>query len=230
VTGAITLPPPTRRAFDRLAQDLVRVMAERFVALVASGPRSSVAFAQAIAPGDLEALGSLAASWHRDGIDTPLVITPEEFRRSLDAFPLEYQAIVDTHVTIAGEPPFQDLVIAPEHLRRACEVQAKSHLIHLRQGWIDSAGHDEDLTALIARSAAPLRALLSNVARLSGVDPAAHDLALAGARRAGLDENLIHDVLSLEASPEHARHLVRRLADYLTATERLWAFVDAWTV
>jgi hypothetical protein len=226
---ALSLAPHVRRSFDRLAQDLVRVLGARFVALVASGPQSSVAFAASIQPSDLEALSALTGTWTHDGLDTPLLITPDEFRRSLDAFPLEYQAIIDRHVVIAGQPPFDDLVVEPSHLRRACEVQAKSHLIHLRQGWIDAAGHDEDLAGVIVRSAGPLHALLSNVARLGGAR-GHDDLALAGAKLAGLDESLVRDVLAVEAAPDRAHHLVRRLPDYLAATERLWSFVDAWTV
>jgi hypothetical protein len=227
--SALSLAPHVRRSFDRLARDLVRVLGARFVALVASGPQSSVAFATSVQPGDLDALSALTGTWKHDGLETPLFITPDEFRRSLDAFPLEYQAIVDRHVVIAGQPPFEDLVVEPRHLRRACEVQAKSHLIHLRQGWIDAAGHDDDLAGVIVRSAAPLRALLSNVARLGGAG-GHEDLALAGAHLAGLDDALIRDVLAVEAAPDRAHHLVRRLPDYLAATERLWSFVDAWAI
>jgi hypothetical protein len=224
----LTLAPAARHAFDRLAQDVVRVFGPRFVALVASGPHSSVVFTSEIQPGDLEALGALRDTWRHDKLDTPLLLTPHEFRRSLDAFPLEYQAIVDRHVVIAGEPPFVDLVFDPQQLRRACEVQAKSHLIHLRQGWVEAAGHDADLIALIRRSAGPLRALLSNVARLGPATPHDADLAAAGARIAGLDGTLVHEILAVEATPDSARHLVRRLAEYVAVTERLWAFVDGW--
>lgn len=224
----LSLAAHAHRAFERLAQDLTRILADRFVALVASGPHSSVVFATDIAAGDLEASSALVHTWHRDGLDTPLLITADEFRRSLDAFPLEYQAIVDRHLVIAGTPPFTDIVVEPQHLRRACEVQAKSHLIHLRQGWIDAAGHETELAGVVARSAGSLRALLSNVARLSN----AHgdgDPALAGARAAGLDQNLVRDILAIETAPEHAHALVRRLPEYLAATEHLWAFVDGWT-
>src|SRR5262245_35643788 len=134
-----------------MAQDLARVFDERLVALVASGPSSATAFVSGIAPGDLAALGSLAETWHRDGLDTPLVLTPEEFRRSLDAFPLEYQTLLDHHVIIHGRPPFEQVTVNAEHLRRACEVQAKGHLLHLRQGAIDAAGHEHGLEELIAR-------------------------------------------------------------------------------
>jgi hypothetical protein len=230
VSTRLTLAAPARHAFDRLAEDLARVFGPRFVALVASGHRSGVAFATDITGGDLEAFAVLADTWHRDGLDTPLILTPTEFRRSLDAFPLEYQAIVDHHLVIAGHPPFEDLVIETQHLRRACEAQAKSHLIHLRQGWIDAAGHEHQLSALIARSAAPLRALLGNVARLGNqLAQGEEHLALTGARLAGLDVDLVREVLASETGPDHARHLVRRLQEYLVAAETLWAFVDAWT-
>lgn len=211
-----------------MAADLRRVLTDRFVALVASGLRSGVAFASTIEPGDLEALGSLAGTWHHDGLDTPLLLTSAEFRRSLDTFPLEYQTIVDRHDTIAGTPPFDGLVVDPRHVRRACEVLAKSHLIHLRQGWIDGAGHDDRLADLLVDSAEPLRACLASVARLQGHAAGAEDAAVAGARFAGLDVALIGEVLGLDSAPEHSRHLVRQLPDYLEASRKLWAYVDAW--
>jgi hypothetical protein len=210
-----------------MAADLQRVFGDRFVALVASGKRSAVGFAATIAPGDLEALGPLVEAWQRDDLETPLVLTPDEFRRSLDAFPVEYQALLDRHDVIAGEPPFGQLVIDRAHLRRACEVQAKSHLIHLRQGWIENVGHDDRLAALIVRSSAPLRALLADVARLL-VDAGDAD-ALAGANMAHLDLDLIRSILTLEDDPSHAPHLVRRLPDYVAQSAQLWTFVDTWT-
>jgi hypothetical protein len=210
-----------------MAADLRRVFGERFVALVASGAHSAVAFAATIMPGDLEALGPLVESWQRDDLETPLLLTPHEFRRSLDAFPVEYQALLDHHDVIAGEPPFAQLVIDRVNLRQACEMQAKSHLIHLRQGWIENAGHDDRLAALIVRSAPALRALLADVARLL-VDAGDAD-ALAGAGMAGLDLDLVRSIVTLEDDPAHAPHLVRRLPAYLAQSEQLWTFVDTWT-
>ena len=76
---------------------------DRFVALVAYDPeRAASRSPPASTPRDLDALGALAEAWHHDGLATPLVMTPDEFRRSLDTFPLEYQAIIDHHVVIAG--------------------------------------------------------------------------------------------------------------------------------
>src|SRR5205814_1580625 len=112
---------------------------------------------------DLEALGPLVGQWRREGLDTPLVMTPEEFRRSLDAFPLEFQAILDRHVVIAGHAPFDGVAIDPSDLRRAVEIQARSFLIHVRQGWLQGASDHDELDELLRRSAQPLRALLSSL-------------------------------------------------------------------
>src|SRR5262245_36732878 len=163
---ALSLSPSAHRAFTRLAEDSRRILGDRLVAVVVTGPRSGVVFTNVVTPGDLEAFATLVGTWHHEGLDTPMLLTPDEFRRSLDTFPFEYQTMIDRHVTIAGTPPFDNVRVAPEALRRACEVQAKGHLIHLRQGWLEAAGHEADLAKIIARSAGPLRKQLANVARL----------------------------------------------------------------
>jgi hypothetical protein len=230
VTAPLTLSAASARAFNRLAADLARVFGARFVALVAYGPAASVGFAETITADDLEACGVLADTWHRDALTTPLVVTPDEFRRSLDAFPLEYQAILDRHLLIAGRDPFAGCRIDAGDLRRACETQARSHLIHLRQGWMEAGAHAHALTELVARSAAPLRALLTNVARLQGAAPAsAEDLAAFAEREAGMSGEVVRAVLALEGGPpEHGPDAAPLLRAYLEATGRLWAYVDAW--
>jgi hypothetical protein len=226
---ALTIPASARRSFERLAGDVARVFKSRLAAVIATSSSASVVFATSVTSGDLDAVGALVETWHREGLDTPLVLTVGEFRRSLDTFPVEYQTIVDRHVVIAGQPPFDTVVVPLDQLRRACEVQAKGHLIHLRQGWLEAAGHDEELADLLVRSAAPLRALLANVARLHGLaDTGDGERALAGARLAGLPEALVRDVLALDDAPHRARQLVDQLPAYLSASEALWAFVDAW--
>jgi hypothetical protein len=229
VTSTLPLPAPARRAFDRLAGDLARVLGDRFLALVATGPASSVAFASALSAGDFEAFGALDETWHHDGLETPLLMTVHEFQRSLDAFPLEFQGLIDRHVVIRGAMPFAGVRIDAGHLRRACEVQAKGHLIHLRQGWIEAAGHQDRLAALIARSAASLRLVLTNVARLADrSSDGATDAAARGAALAGLPASLVASVLAAEHDPALAMPLIAHLPDYLAAAEQLWSFVDGW--
>jgi len=226
VSSTLQLGAAARRAFDRLAGDLKKVFAQRFVSLVASGATSSLAFVSSIDASDLQALAALSETWHRDGLDTPLLLTPDEFSRSIDAFPVEYQAAIDRHAVIAGTPPFEGMAADRNDLRRACEVQAKSHLLHLRQGWIEAHGHRAALASLVLWSVAPLRALLENVGRLQGaVDEG--NAAVAAAQLTGFPADLCAALLAAEGAPASAEALVPRLPEYLAAAEQLWRTVDA---
>lgn len=212
-----------------MADDLRRIFDSRFVALVTSEHHTTAAFVTSIGPDDLDAVGAIVETWAREHLAAPLLMSVDEFRRSLDTFPAEYQSLVDHHVVIAGVPPFDGVRINPDDLRRACEVQARGHLIHLRQGWIDAHGSSKRLGALLVRSAAPLRIVLSNLAQLQGEDHR-DDAALAAfaSRAAGMSADLVRAVLALQAENPAADKLVPRLPDYLADAERLWTFVDSW--
>jgi hypothetical protein len=229
VKAPLTLSATSSRAFNRLAADLSRVFGARFVALVAYGPAASVGFTETLTSDDLEACSALVETWHRETLATPLLVTPDEFRRSLDAFPLEYQAILDRHVLIAGRSPFAGCLVDRDDLRRGCEIQARGHLIHLRQGWMEAGAHPHELADLVARSAAPLRVLLTHVASLQGAPgDSVEDLAAFAEREAGMPGAVVRAVLALEHAPDHAPDAARLLPEYLTAAGRLWSFVDAW--
>ena len=62
-------------------------------------------------------------------------------------------------------------------LRRACEVQARSHLLHLREDYLETEGRSDGVAGLIVRSAPALAGLLRNVARMSGAPTPAPVLA-----------------------------------------------------
>ena len=103
------------------------------------------------------------------GINTPLILPDEEFRRSLDAFPLEYGEIIRAHVVLFGDDPFAGATIVREDLRRACETQVKSHLVHLRESFIETRGNPRAVGELVRTAAPAFAALLRNVARLMDV-------------------------------------------------------------
>ena len=223
---SLDLPVAAQRAFDALAGDFARIFGDRLTAVVAYAPTRAAVFTTTLDASDLDALAVLTEAWHRSGLDTPLVITVEEFQRSLDVFPLEYQAILRHHVVISGTPPFAGVTIAADDLRRACEAQARGHLIHMRQGWLDARGHGHDLERLLVTSAMPLRVLLSHVASLDGHP--GEDLAAYAGGRFGADADILRAVLALERNPTAAHGLLKQLPHYLGACEHIWSFVDRW--
>jgi hypothetical protein len=153
---------------DTLARQLQEVFGERLKMIAAFGGNASTcAIVQTLTITDLDQCAAFGAGWKRLGLDPPLLILVDELPRALDAFPLEFNEIVATRRVIFGTDVFESISVSTEDLRRACEVQARGHLVHLREGYIEAAGDRKAVAQLVSAAVAPFRALVSNVARLS---------------------------------------------------------------
>lgn len=232
-----------QRAIDSLARDLDGILGPRLVSLVAypghqaDGSVHSCALVQDLTYRDLTACLPLTESWHRRGTSVPLLLSPEELRRTVDIFPLEYATMIADYTVIRGRDPFEGVSIHTEDVRRAVEGLAKSHLIHLREAFLESQGETMRIAGLISASAAPLRALLTHIARLpeSGPGPADtsslsdESLATMAELRLGISSGLIRTVL---ASSAHGHSTIadpsHLLGSYIDASKRIWEYVDRW--
>jgi hypothetical protein len=221
---------------ETLVVDLRRIFGERLRSVVAYGTQSESApltclvLVTSVDATDLDACARAVHGWHRQGLATPLVLPQQEFRRSLDAFPLEYSEMIRAHAHLFGPDPFDDVHISSEDLRRACETQVKSHLLHLREEYIEAGGRPQVIADLVQTSASAFAALLRNVARLHGVTSSDRaDATREGARVASLHGDVIAAVLSLEHTDGlPATDAARLFPQYLAAVEQLAAFVDTW--
>lgn len=232
-----------QRAIDQLARDLDGIFDGRLECLVvypghqADGSVHSCALVTGLGFRDLTACLPLTESWHHRGIAVPLMLSSDELRRTVDIFPLEYASIVADYTVVRGSDPFKGLVINVEDVRRAVEGLAKSHLIHLREAFLESHGETTRIARLIAASAAPLRGLLTQIARLPEAPQAIMDLttpsdeslAMLAEMRMGVSASLIRTVLassaggySTIADPSHL------LGSYIDASQKIWEYVDRW--
>ena len=225
-----------RQAAESLARDLEEVFGARLRALVAysgthgDGAVHSCAIVDALSFQDLARSLPYTERWHQRRIAVPLLLAPDELARTLDIFPLEYAAIAADHVVVRGSDPFAALAIPRQDLRRATEAQAKSHLIHLREGYLESRGDTTRIGAVIAASAGPLRALLTNIARLQG-GGARDDAALAAMAETltGASAAAVREVLaSSAAGPSAVTDPSHLLSRYVEAAQKIWDYVDRW--
>jgi hypothetical protein len=235
------MTPTWQSAARGLVGDLRNVFGDRLRSVVAYGPHleghraaplACLALVSSHGVPDFEACARHTARWHRNRIATPLVISETEFRTSLDAFPLEYGEIIRAHQRVYGNDPFDGVTIAQTDLRRACETQIKSHLVHLREGFLESGGGPAAVASVVAASAPAFTALLRHVAWLSGA-PARERLEAtrAGARAAGISEGLVTDMLALEQQQAvRISDPARLFPDYITAVEQLARTVDTWRI
>jgi hypothetical protein len=217
-------------------QDLQHIFGERLQAVVAYGqpgadPAPSLALVRAITAADLDDCAARVASWHRAGCATPLLLTKDEFAGSLDAFPIEYGEILETRRVVFGVDPFAGLTIETEDLRRECETLVKSHLVHLRENYVECEGRQSHVGALVAEAAPHFALILRRLARLDGAPAATNaDLGAYAARRPRLDARVVGDVLALAGNHAAGVDAIRIYPAYLTAVEQLWRFIDGWQV
>jgi|SRR5579871_4051993 len=209
---------PTGHAADVrvLERDLRRIFGDRLQSLSTYGDGAhALVIVTTLTVDDLHACAERTAAWHAAHLATPLLLAAHEFESALDAFPLEFGAILAHHTVVAGKAPFDGLTVESADLRRAVEVQARSQLIHLREGFLETRGDANALALLIVDSAPAFTALVASVRRLNAAfdpGPAAKPiLALAGA----------HDLAAADAE--------RLFPAYVDAVERLVNYVDRWT-
>jgi len=209
-------------ALKPLAADLQRIFGTRLLSLVAYGPPDhpdgahTLALVERLDFQDLTACAPRTSDWRRAGAAVPLLLSREEFLRTLDVFPVEYGSIIANHQLVAGQNVLATMHVAEADRRRGCELQAKSHLIHLREGYVETGGDPGRVARLLAASAPGLRALMENLEQLDS----------EAAARAGLTPELMREVAA--ANSTSIADPSPLLARYLTAVERLWQEVDRW--
>ncbi len=235
-------PTPVRSA-QTLAADLQSIFGRRLRSVViygaharphlrpVRGPVQTAALVDDIAYADLSACAEKAGRWLEARLEVPLLLPVREFERSLDVFPLEYGDIIEHHVVVFGDDLFAGHGVDAADLRRACEVQARGHVIHLREGFL-LAGHDPQAIArLVSASAGPFASLMEALTRVTGGprDATPAMMAAHAERAAGLPATLIERLLSIEedASIDPA-DAVQLYPPYLDLLHALVAFVDAW--
>ena len=197
----------------------------------AAPPTHTLAVVDSMTADDLRACAAHIDAWHAASLATPLLFAAHEFGQSLDAFPLEFGAILADHTIVAGADPFASLATDPADVRRACEVQARSHLLHLREGFLETRGRADAISVLIVRSAPAFAALVSSLARLEGHatdDPASaarHVERVLGSGNSAVSEVVklrsAHDIPSAEGE--------RLFAPYFDAATRIVNYVDGWS-
>jgi hypothetical protein len=225
-------------AAQTLARDLQELFGPRLKSVVAyaaaegpAAPQPTLAVVNGLSADDLHKCAHRVEQWQRSGLATPLLLEEQEFSRSLDAFPFEFGAILADHTVVAGASPFEGVRIDPHDLRRACEIQARSHLLHLREGYMETGGRSDAVAALIERSSGPLAALVHNVARLEGHPAAAAAAAAAHVEAAaGLPPGVLGEIVALAPAATLTSERARALfPSYLSAVHRLTVHVDQWS-
>jgi hypothetical protein len=126
----------------------------------------------------LKKYSALHRRWSKEQIVVPLFLTEEELRTSAAVFPLEFLEIQEQHRVLGGRDPFIGFHVKTDRLRETVVQGLMSHLLHLRQRYVEGGGSDDATTILVPLSITSILPLLRGVQRLLGRPALSHSDAV----------------------------------------------------
>ena len=126
----------------------------------------------------LKKYGALHRHWSKEQIVVPLFLTEEELHTSAAVFPLEFLEIQEQHRVLGGRNPFIGFHVKTDRLRETVVQGVTSHLLRLRQRYVEGGGSDDATTILLPLSITSIVPLLRGVQRLLGRPVLSHSDAV----------------------------------------------------
>jgi len=173
----------------------------------------------------LKRYSALHRHWSKEQIVVPLFLTEEELHTSAAVFPLEFLEIQEQHRVLGGRDPFIGFHVKIDRLRETVVQGVTSHLLRLRQRYVEGGGSDDATTILLPLSITSIVPLLRGVQRLLGRPVLSHSDAVIKdvAEQLKLDLQGLLDALLLkrgQISPG-TREVPRLFDRYLQAATML---------
>ncbi|MBI3303123.1 MAG: hypothetical protein HYZ72_13740 [Deltaproteobacteria bacterium] len=174
------LDAQTEKTLVQFTQEVRQLLADELVAVALYGSGAGANFVPGVSDLNvaivvkearfevLQKLQPRIAAWHKLGFALPLLLDREFLQRGRDVFPMEFHDIKEQHRLLWGEEVFRDLEIDTRHLRFQAEHEARSKLLRLRALYLECAGDQPRLRALMLDSLKTFLILMRNLIRMRG--------------------------------------------------------------
>ena len=126
----------------------------------------------------LKQYSALHRRWSKEQIVVPLFLTEEEVHMSAAVFPLEFLEIQEQHRVLSGRDPFIGFHVKTDQLRETVLQGLTSHVLRLRQRYVEGGGSDEATMILLPLSITSTLPLLRGVQRILGRPVLSHSEAV----------------------------------------------------
>jgi hypothetical protein len=160
---------------------------------------------------------------------TPLALTDEQIKGSVDVFPLEFHDLAARRALLWGQDVLGGLRVGDAHLRHQCESELRAKLVGLRQAYILGGGSAELAGRLLVRAAGGTAAAYRGLLALRGIATPPEEagaLADAVAHQYGVDAAGLSAPFAAHRDPPAGEQALRQFAAYASALEALIVAVD----
>lgn len=101
----------------------------------------------------------------------PLFLPLRQIHKSLDAFPIEWLEIQESHLLIEGQDVLGGIEVPRTYLRLQLEHELRGKLIQLRQTYLTQGRHPDLLEPVLRGAASSFATLFRTLLRLRGESP-----------------------------------------------------------
>lgn len=178
----------------------------------------------------LERTFKVIARWKKRNVATPLFLTEDYVRTSLDAFPMEYLNFQKAYEVLYGKDILKDLTFDPRFLRLQCEREIKGKLLLLREAFLETRGKGRHLQQLVAQSVRAFIAIFSGLLYLEGKELPrdSRQVVRQACETFEMDSVLFEKLLDIRGKKMKpgAAEMTGLFQAYLKEIQRLWKRVD----
>ncbi|MDW7680163.1 MAG: nucleotidyltransferase domain-containing protein [bacterium] len=172
----------------------------------------------------------LIKKWQKAKVSTPLILTHQYIKTSLDSFPIEFFTMKQYYQVIYGEDVLVDIQIDNRDLRLQCEREIRGKLLHLREGYLNTYGEAKAIQELLKMSLPTFVSIFSGLLHLKKqpIPPAKKDLLKMTADLFSLDFSVFDKIIKLNQnqikfSKDELKQLV---GQYIEQIRKLTYIVD----
>lgn len=179
---------------------------------------------------NLRQLAPAVQAARREFLLEPLLFTNLDLLDSTDVFPLRILQVKRSYRLLSGIDVLKELTIQPEHIRLACEREAKSIVMRLRQLYLIQSGLRPFWREALIESVTVLFQLLRCALELSGIAIPEEEEGLLelSEREMGVDPAAIMRVflLKFQNDRNERQNLEQIFLQYLNTVECVSRYID----
>ncbi len=179
---------------------------------------------------NLRHIRSAVQLWTAAGFSLPTFFTAEEFRASMDVFPIEFRLMKRAYRVLLGEDLLANAEISLTNLRLETEFELRGKLLRLRSLSIPASESASDLSKLMTESVVSFVRFLRPVLELLGEEPPLGRLATAKriGERLKIDSAPLVRVLQLRDEPKDLMEIEAQdlFSSYLNCLTHIVEAVD----
>jgi hypothetical protein len=172
--------------------------------------------------------------WRKRKVATPLFLTENYVKTSLDVFPIEYLNFQRHHTLVHGKGILADLPLKRQFIRLQCEREIKGKLLLLRHAFLESGGKGRAMKDIISQSLGAFAAISEALLYLKGMEAPRgrrHKIR-AMAEAFQLDSSVFEELLDVreEKKKPGGDEMKRLFQTYLREIRKLANLVDELSV